>query len=65
MIWWLLSRLAAVIMIAAGIFLTVFFPNVPQHQEAQGKGSRTSFGLAGIVIGLVLIIAGGFLLFSP
>ena len=63
MIWWLLSRLAAVIMIAIGVFLTIFFPNVPGHQEARGK--QTSFGLAGIVIGLVLIIAGGFLLFSP
>ena len=63
MIWWLLSRIMAVIMIAAGIFLFIFFPNVPGHQEAQSK--QTSFGLAGIVIGLVLIIAGGFLLFSP
>lgn len=65
MIWWLLSRIIAVIMIAVGIFLFIFFPNVPGHQEAQGKEGRTSFGLAGIVIGLVLIIAGGFLLFSP
>jgi multisubunit Na+/H+ antiporter MnhG subunit len=63
MIWWLLSKILAVIMIAIGVFLTIFFPNVPAHQEAQSK--QTSFGLAGIVIGLFLIIVGGFLLFSP
>ncbi len=65
MLWWVLFKVLAVLMIAFGGFLFIFFPGIPRHQEGgEGKGG-TSFGIAGIVIGLVLIIAGGFILFSP
>jgi len=66
MLWWLIFKILGVGMVAAGVFLVIFFPSIAAHQEA-GSGShpRTSFGLSGIVIGLVLIIAGGFILFSP
>ena len=65
MIWWLLSKIIAVIMIVAGGFMVVFGPGVIQHQEA-GKpiAGHSSFGVAGIVVGLILIIVGGFVLFS-
>jgi hypothetical protein len=65
MLWWLVSKIIALVMIAAGGFLVFFFPGISGQQEA-GAGShpQTNFGVAGIVIGLVLIIAGGFLLFS-
>lgn len=65
MLWWLLSRVVAVIMILVGVFLFIFFPGVPRHQEAGSKHKYTSFGLTGIVLGIILMIVGGFLLFSP
>jgi hypothetical protein len=66
MIWWLIFKIIGAAMVAAGVFLVIFFPGIIQHQEAGAfKAPATSFGLAGIVIGLVLIIAGGFMIFSP
>ncbi|MFH1237538.1 MAG: hypothetical protein V1648_04005 [Candidatus Aenigmatarchaeota archaeon] len=65
MLWWLVSKIIALVMIAAGGFLVFFFPGISGQQEAGASNyPQTNFGLAGIVIGLVLIIAGGFLLFS-
>jgi O-antigen/teichoic acid export membrane protein len=66
MLWWLLFKILGVAMIAFGGFLVVFFPAVTRHQEAGShRHPQTSFGLSAIVIGLVLIVAGGFVLFSP
>jgi len=65
MIWWLVAKIIGVAMVAVGVFLVVFFPGIPAHQEVAGKGEQSRFGLAGIVIGLVLAIVGGFIIFSP
>jgi hypothetical protein len=66
MIWWLISKIIGALMVAAGVFLVIFFPGIPGHQEAGvGSSPKTNFGVAGIVIGLVLAIVGGFILFSP
>lgn len=68
MLWWLVLKILGVAMIAFGGFLVLFFPGIPRHQEAgstKKEGQQTNFGLSAIVIGLVMIIAGGFILFSP
>ncbi len=66
MIWWLVSKIFGGLLIAAGVFLVIFFPGIIGHQEAGDRSApKTSFGLAGIVIGLVSAIVGFFLLFSP
>ena len=66
MLWWLILKILGVLMIAAGGFLVVFFPGIMRHQESGSHGHpATSFGISGIVIGLVLMIVGGFVLFSP
>jgi len=64
MIWWLAAKIIGVAMVAVGVFLVVFFPGIPGHQEAAGR-EQSKFGLSGIVIGLVLAIVGGFIIFSP
>lgn len=68
MFWWLVLKIIGVAMIAFGGFLVVFFPAIGRHQEAgssKSGGQITHFGLSAIVIGLVMIIVGGFVLFSP
>jgi len=65
MLWWLVFKIIGVIMIVAGGFLVVFFPGVPEHQEAGARGGETAMGIGGIVLGILLIIIGGFILFSP
>jgi hypothetical protein len=66
MLWWLLLKILGVAMIVFGGFLFLFFPGITRHQEAGPHAHpQTSFGLSAIVIGLVLMIAGGFILFSP
>ena len=66
MLWWLVFKIIGVIFIAIGGFLVIFFPGIAGHQEAGPKRhSQTSFGLGGIIIGMILIIVGGFMLFSP
>jgi hypothetical protein len=65
MIWWLAAKIIGVAMVAVGVFLVVFFPGIPGHQEVGMRGGQSKFGLAGIVIGLVLAIVGGFIIFSP
>ena len=62
MLWWLAGKIIALFLIAFGVFLTVFLTGVGKHQEVKG---RTNFGVTGIVIGVISIIVGGFLLFSP
>lgn len=64
MLLWLLFKVIGVVMIAVGGFLVIFFPGVPRHQEGAG-GQYTNFAASGIVLGLILIIVGGFILFSP
>lgn len=53
----LLGAVVGVFFILVGIFLVVIFPGVPEHQEA-------SFSLVGVVLGFVLLILGGILLFA-
>jgi hypothetical protein len=65
MLWWLVSKIIAVVMIAVGGFLVVFFPSIPHHQEAGTRGSYSNLGVGGLVVGLIMIIVGGFILFSP
>jgi hypothetical protein len=65
MLWWLVSKIIAVVMIVIGGFMVVFLPGVPEHQEAGARGGESTLGIGGIVIGLILIIVGGFILFSP
>ncbi|MEM5871308.1 MAG: hypothetical protein QW051_00375 [Candidatus Aenigmatarchaeota archaeon] len=67
MLWWLLSKIIGVLMVLAGIFLIIFFPGIEEHQESAGGESSnpTSFAISGIVIGLVLLIAGIFIIFAP
>ncbi len=66
MLWWLVFKILGVIMIFIGGFLVIFFPGIIHHQETGSKRApQTSFGLGGIVVGLILIIVGGFILFSP
>jgi hypothetical protein len=65
MLWWLVFKIIGVVMIVIGGFLVIFLPGIPGHQEAGGKPRETSIGLGGIVFGLILIIVGGFILFSP
>ena len=65
MLWWLVFKIISILMIVFGVFLVIFFPGVPEHQEAGLKKPLSNFGVTGIVFGLILIIVGGFILFSP
>jgi hypothetical protein len=52
----LLGIVVGIILLALGIFLVFFFPNVTEHQP-------TSMGWTGIVLGFIFIVIGGILLF--
>ncbi|MCK5022936.1 MAG: hypothetical protein KAS04_02070 [Candidatus Aenigmarchaeota archaeon] len=65
MIWWLVFKIIGIVMMIIGGLMVVLGPGVPSHQEVRGSNSGTNFGLSAIVIGIILIVVGGFILFSP
>ena len=65
MIWWLVFKIIGIVMMIIGGLMVVLGPGVPSHQEVRGSVSGTNFGLSAIVIGIILIVVGGFILFSP
>ena len=65
MLWWLVFKIIGIVLIAFGAFLVIFFPGIPEHQEAGLNVHYTDFSLGAVVFGLILIIVGGFILFSP
>ena len=65
MIWWLVFKIIGIVMMIIGGLMVVLGPGAPSHQEVSGSISGTNFGISAIVIGLILIVVGGFILFSP
>lgn len=63
MIWWLIFKIVGLIMLVAGVFLVVFYPGISKHQES--GGGLTNFEMSGLVLGLILLVIGAFMLFSP
>ena len=51
----LIGFLIGIMLVLFGFFLAIFFPNLPEHQGE-------NFALAGIVIGIVLLIVGAALI---
>jgi hypothetical protein len=56
-----LGVLAGIVLAAVGLFLVIFFPNVTEHQQVGYEDN--SFTIAGVVMGVVFVIAGGVLIF--
>lgn len=65
MLWWLLFKIIGLVMIVIGGMMVVIGPGTRSHQEIKGPVSGTKFGVTGIVLGLILVVVGGFILFAP
>jgi hypothetical protein len=64
MIWWILLKLIGLVMIVVGGMLVVMGSGAKAFQEVRGTGA-TKLGITGVVMGLILLIVGGFILFAP
>lgn len=62
MLWWLGVKVLGVLLILIGGFLVVFFPAIPDHQSIGQMGINVD--IVGVIFGIVLLIAGIFLVFS-
>jgi len=63
MLWWLAVKVFGVFLILIGGFLVIFFPALPDHQNIKGQ-TGFSMDVVGVLVGIILLIIGGFLLFS-
>jgi len=62
MLWWLGVKVLAVLLIIVGGFLVLFLPGISDTQNVDTMGFHMD--VIGVLVGLVLLVIGGFLLFS-
>lgn len=56
---WAVLKIAGVVLLLIGIFLSVFFPGIMAHQNPQ---QGPNFSVNGIIMGVILIVVGVYLL---
>ncbi len=56
---WAVMKIAGVVLLLIGIFLSVFFPGIGAHQNPQ---QGPNFSVNGIIMGVILIVVGVYLL---
>jgi len=62
MLWWLGVKVLAILLIIVGGFLVLFFPGISDTQNVDTMGFHVD--VIGVLAGLVMLVIGGFLLFS-